>query len=152
VLVSNFREHFRVTELLRRYTDQHIGVVLGAATLQKIFDPSYYEDLDGGVLEAMGRMFKHNVQFHVYPYVDENTGEEVNVENWRPEGGLSELYSYLRGIHAIRGLKPAPGANLSVFPHHVREMIDSGEPGWEEYVPETVAEAIHGDRLALAAG
>jgi hypothetical protein len=150
VLVSNFREHFRVTELLRRYTDQHIGVVLGAATLAKIFDPAYYDDLDGGVLEAMGRMFKHGVHFHVYPYFDTHSDQLVTAENWRPPGVLADLYKYLRNCGAIRSLEAAPHADLATFPHHVREMISTNSPGWEQHVPDAVAEAIRDQRLALA--
>ena len=44
-----------------------IGVVMGINNLLEIFNEKYYENLDGGILESFGRMFKNSVKLYVYP-------------------------------------------------------------------------------------
>ena len=44
---------------------------------QNLFDEMYYSDLDGGILEAFGRLLKHNVRIYVYPALDNHTGELI---------------------------------------------------------------------------
>ena len=149
VLISNYKAHYRVAELLRRYTNAHIGMVMGAATLNHVFNPKYYEDLEGGVLEAMGRLFKKDVRFHVCPYQDADTGQRVTAETWRPGGALDKLYEYLREVGAIQSFELTGEADVSTFPSEVRRMINAGEPGWEQYVPEPVIEAVREHRLSL---
>jgi len=58
VLISNYGEYYRLIQYLRRYTDRSIGLPLGVPTLHEIFDEKYYSNLDGGILEGLGRLFK----------------------------------------------------------------------------------------------
>src|SRR5207302_2942999 len=62
VMVSRFGEYFRLASYLARYTNQMIGIVLGAPSLMEVFDEKYYLTLEGGILEALGRMFKSGVK------------------------------------------------------------------------------------------
>ena len=141
VLISNFREYFRLTQLIARYTKRRIGLVTGAATIPALFDPSYYHDLPGGVLEAVGRLFKRNVRFYVYPY-REPDGTLVDAEHARIPADAEPLYQYLLQSGAIQGLEPDPRSDLSIFPEHVRQMIRDGDPDWQKLVPEPVATAL----------
>ncbi|MEX0885412.1 MAG: hypothetical protein WD009_03135 [Phycisphaeraceae bacterium] len=143
VLISNFREHFRLTQLICRYTKRRVGLVMGAATLPALFDPRYYEDLPGGVLEAIGRLFKRNVRFYVYPYRD-RSGRLIDVQGVEVAGHAAQLYRYLLATGAVQGLEPDPRSDLAVFPEDVRRMIREGEAGWEALVPEVVAAALRG--------
>jgi len=149
VLVSNYRAHFRVAELLCRYTHAPVGMVTGAATLRHIFNPSYYEDLEGGTLEAMGRLFKQNVRLHVCPYCAAETGERITAESWRPPGALSKLYEYLLESGSIESFDLPEETDLATFPGDVRRMISENEEGWQTIVPDAVVEAVRNDRLSL---
>ncbi len=40
----------------------------------EIFDERYYLNLERGILEALGRMFKGGLKLYVYPMIDESTG------------------------------------------------------------------------------
>src|SRR6187200_1030493 len=75
VLISKFGEYYRLAAYLARYTNRMIGIVMGVQTLIEIFDEKYYLNLEGGILEALGRMFKSGLKLYVYPMVDEQTGE-----------------------------------------------------------------------------
>ena len=41
----------------------------------EIFDEKYYLNLEGGILEALGRMFKGALKLYVYPMIDETSGK-----------------------------------------------------------------------------
>src|SRR5256714_2393699 len=75
VLISKFGEYYRLAGYLSRYTRRMIGLVMGVPSLMEIFDEKYYLNLEGGILEALGRMFKHGLKLYVYPIVDEKTGQ-----------------------------------------------------------------------------
>ena len=75
VLVSRFGEYYRLASYLSRYTNKMIGLVMGVPSLMEIFDEKYYLNLEGGILEALGRMFKGGLKLYVYPMIDEETGK-----------------------------------------------------------------------------
>src|SRR5436190_4412837 len=77
VLISRFGEYYRIAAYLSRYTDKMIGLVMGVPSLMEIFDEKYYLNLEGGILEALGRMFKNRLQLFVYPMEDEGSGELI---------------------------------------------------------------------------
>ncbi len=60
VLISNYFEYYRLAAYLSRYTDKKIALTLGATSLLELFDEKYYSELDGGILEAFGRLFKND--------------------------------------------------------------------------------------------
>ena len=53
VLISNYLEFYKLTSYFRRYTKQMVGVTMGINNLLEIFNESYYENLDGGILESV---------------------------------------------------------------------------------------------------
>ena len=67
VLISNYLEFFKLISYFRRYTDQMVGVTMGINNLLEVFNEKYYENLDGGILESFGRLFKNLVKLYIYP-------------------------------------------------------------------------------------
>ena len=142
VLISNYAEFHRLASYLFRFTKQKIGIVMGVPTLREIFDEKYYTDLEGGILESFGRLFKNDLKLYIYPLLEASTGSLITAGNLRVEPHLSHLYSYLienRYIAAIRDFKPAC---LSYFSRDALARIKNGDPSWEEMVPPEVARII----------
>ena len=67
VLISNYSEYYRLTSYFRRYTKEMIGVAVGINNLLEIFNEKYYDNLEGGILESFGRLFRNAVKLYVYP-------------------------------------------------------------------------------------
>ncbi len=63
VMISNYLRYFRLREYFRRYTKLQIGMILGISNLDLIFTESYYEGLEGGILEAFAKLFPDNTRF-----------------------------------------------------------------------------------------
>jgi hypothetical protein len=142
VLISSYTRFDGVTEYLRHYTKNKVGMVVGIPTLFEIFKEDYYTDLEGGIMEGLGRLFRGEVKLYVYPTIDPVTGKLTTAENLdiRPE--LQHLYRYLWDNGFIEMIGDFDVTELSITPSAVLEKLQSADPGWESLVPEKAAELI----------
>ncbi len=143
VLISNYTEHYKLSAYLSQFTKNHqISLIIGYYNLVRIFDESYYEDLNGGILEAFSRLFGSNTQLLVYPSFKPNSAEVQMVDNFEPPKYLQSLYDYFRTNNKIIGMKEFDEENLHIISDKVLEMIQQNEAGWEEFVPHKVSTLI----------
>ncbi len=141
VMISSYTRFDRVTTSLRRYTQNWLALAAGVPTLRSIFDEKYYDDLGGGILEGLGRLFQGPTRLFVYPALAE-TGELETSDTITVAPKLNQLLGYLRETGAIEAIKGSDGSLLHVYPKEVLAAIQSGSPGWEQHVPPDVAELI----------
>jgi hypothetical protein len=146
VMVSNYSRFHNLIGYLRRYTRERIGMVLGVPTLAEIFEEKYYADLDGGVLEALGRLLAGPVRLYIYPWRNPS-GQTVTAESCRVPANLSHLYTHLLENRYIESLKASAGVEIAVLPRIVREKLRLGDPSWEALVPAEVVKVIRERRL-----
>lgn len=163
VLVSNYLEFYRLSAYFRRYTQEMIGLVLGINTLTQVFNEDYYKNLDGGVLEACGRLFKEKVRVYAYPMrakgylkytqlrgekmcpeVNRNmdSNELITADNISLNEHLRGLYAFLKDNRLIKSVHYFNPDYLEIFAPEVLKMIQSGEAGWERLVPPIVSKTI----------
>jgi hypothetical protein len=147
VLVSNYAEYHRLAAYLFRHTKKMIGIVMGVPTLREIFDEKYYADLEGGILESFGRMFKNDFKLYAYPLLDQRTGSLVTAGNLRVEPHLRHLYAYLLENRLIESVRDYDERCLSVFSRDVLKRLRSGDAAWEAMVPPAVAQVVKERRL-----
>ena len=141
VLISNYGEYYKLVNFLTRYTEKPIGLPMGIPGLHEIFNSGHYNDLEGGILEALGRLFKRNVQLYVYPFLA-TSGELVTCENFRTPHGLENLYEHLRVNKLIRPIEDYRPDYLRIHSPKVLEMIAAGDANWETMVPEAARDVI----------
>ena len=142
VMISNYTRFGRVTGYLRQYTKNWIGMVMGVPTLREVYEEKYYSDLEGGILEGLGRIFQGQVKLLIYPTRETETGALVTGEELAVPAGHQHLYKYLveNGfIECVREFKPE---GLHVTPGQVLAAIQSGDAAWEELVPPAAAAVI----------
>ncbi|HEX7860441.1 MAG TPA: TonB-dependent receptor [Verrucomicrobiae bacterium] len=147
VLISNYGEYYRLAQYLFRYTKNMIGIAMGIPSLRELFDEKYYTDLEGGILESFGRLFKNALKLYVYPFQDPQTGAIITANNLRVAPHLQHLYAYLLENHFIQAIKDYNDACLPIFSKEVLARIQSGESGWEIMVPPQVASIIKERKL-----
>lgn len=164
VLISNYSEYFRLAAYFRRYTKEMIGITLGINALLDVFNERYYEHLDGGLLESMGRMFKQSVKLYVYPMREDTLhrlaqpagaaapenlapGELITARNVRVAHHLRFLYQHLLENNAIACLTDYDERLLPIHSRDVAERIARGDASWETLVPAPVAQFIKERRL-----
>jgi len=142
VMISKFGEYFRLASYLARYTNQMIGLVMGVPSLMEIFDEKYYLHLEGGILEALGRMFKGGLKLFVYPMIDDKTGQLVTATKLEVAPNLRSLFRYLIENEFIEEIIDYDPAYLRIFPPDALAKLQSGDPMWEKMVPSEVAKII----------
>ncbi|MGK0187733.1 MAG: hypothetical protein ACI9R3_003523 [Verrucomicrobiales bacterium] len=71
VLISDYFHYYRLAAYLSRYTKAKIGISMGIGSLIELFDEKYYTELDGGILESFGRLFKNDIKLYIYPLKDQ---------------------------------------------------------------------------------
>jgi hypothetical protein len=166
VLISNYSEYYRLTSYFRRYSKEMIGVAMGINNLLEVFNEKYYENLEGGILESFGRLFRNAVKLYVYPmrevaferYVLAANGNGLPVQshasnvlisakNLRIADHLASLYGFLLENHCIECIVGFDSTILSVFSRDALQQIRDENPLWERMVPIPVAEAIKRRRL-----
>ena len=161
VLISNYSEYYRLTSYFRRYTKEMIGVAMGINNLLEIFNEKYYENLEGGILESFGRMFRNEVKLYVYPMRKEayaryngdasaNDGSShtfasnvlINAKNVKIAEHLSNLYAHLVENHYVDCIVGFDPSILDILSRDVLKRIKGNDPLWQRMVPAPVAEAI----------
>ena len=142
VLISKFGEYYRLAGYLSRYTNRMIGLVMGLPSLLEIFDEKYYLNLEGGILEALGRMFKHGLKLYVYPMVNEKTGKLITATHAEVASNLRSLFQYLIDNNYIEQITEYRKEYLRIYPGKVLAKLKAGDETWEEMVPPQVAQII----------
>jgi hypothetical protein len=147
VLISNYGEYYRLAQYLFRYTKKMVGIVMGVPSLREIFDEKYYADLEGGILESFGRLFKNQLKVYAYPLKDPVTGSLVTANNLRVAPHLQHLYSYLIENHFIQAIRDYDDRCLPILSRDVLARMKKGDPTWETMVPAGVAATIKERKL-----
>ena len=147
VLVSNFRRFHRLAAYLARYTKRPIGLALGAASLKEIFDESFYNESEGGMLGGLGQLFKNPARLYVYPHLELESDHLVTVENFPIAPHLKHLYRHLVENRLIQGI-PNPSRDIArIRRRDVLAKIQAGDASWENLVPPAIVEIIKQKRL-----
>ncbi len=142
VLISKFGEYYRLAGYLSRYTSMGVALVMGVPSLYEIFDEKYYLNLEGGILEALGRMFKSGLKLFVYPIVDDETGELQTATQLKVPPNLHHLYQYLITNGFIQDITEFNPDYLRIYPPDVLSKLQAGDPAWEQMVPPEVSQII----------
>jgi hypothetical protein len=146
VLISNFKEYFKLVEYFSLYTKKKIGLTMGINNLIEIFDPKYYTHLSGGILEAFGKLFFKNVKVFAYPVLNED-GVIINSDNLKVHPRMKELYKFFKYNNKVQDVEDYNEDHLKIFSREVLTLINNGDPKWEEMLPNGVTKLIKDQKL-----
>jgi hypothetical protein len=110
VLLFRERELYRMTELVNRYTQEHVRFVVGLSLFVRVWEYRYIKL--GNFLEALSRLFAQNVRIYVFPMTSTDLRQSLpnnSKLNWQwtdtngwvsarelhPASPLNYLYDYL---------------------------------------------------------
>lgn len=111
ILVFRERELYGMTDLVNRYTKEHVRFVVGLSLLIRVWEYRYNR-LAGSFLEALARLLARNVRLYAYPMkvgdlqqsIDAigadgwkwtNSNGWVSASQLRPPSPLDHLYDYI---------------------------------------------------------
>ncbi|KAA3652361.1 MAG: TonB-dependent receptor [Proteobacteria bacterium] len=149
VMISDYLRFFRLRAYLRRYTQKPIGIVLSVRDFAFLFDEQYYEGMEGGILEAFGKLFPDNTHVYVYPSRPRggNEADLVTLDNVQVPEKLRHLLAYLKVNDKLLAVKPHDDGHLHIDVSEVLSGLRRGRGEWEADVPEAVAQRIMADAL-----
>jgi len=142
VMVSNCHKHDMLIKYLSRCKPQSIGIILGTMNILELFNEKYYKHAAGELLHYFGEIFVRNVKMLVYPYQPSPGAQLITTDNLKVSDSLKYLFAHLKSNGFLVDLHGYDKSVMQIFSPKVIQMIKTGEPGWEELVPDTVAEII----------
>ena len=140
VLISDYLRFFRLRSWIRRYTPNRIGIMLSVLDFDYLFASKYYEGLEGGILEAFGKLFSDNTNVYVYPTIRD--GKLISLDNVDVDPDLSYLLRYLIHNRAMVSADITDVTNLQISAREVIKQLPKGRGDWEQSLPEPTAKAI----------
>jgi len=142
VMISNFKEYYKLVEYFSNYSKERMALTMGVNNMVDIFDEKYYRHVSGGILEAFGKLFYRDLKVYLYPMKRKETGELVNSNNLKVHPRMKELYKFFKYNGKVVDIFDFDDEILDIFSRKVLAMIANSEDGWEEMLPEGVAEII----------
>jgi len=146
VLISNFQEYYKLVEYFNLYSKNRMGLAMGINNLIDIFDEKYYRHLSGGILEAFGKLFYKDLKVYLYPMLNENKTMTTS-DDLKVHPRMKELYKFFKFNGKLVDIKNYDPEILNIFSRTVLKMISKNEHGWEQMLPEGVADIIKEQKL-----
>lgn len=140
-MVTSHLRFFRLAEYFQRRSLRRIGFALSIADLDTIADDSYYEGLDGGILQAIARLFASDSKLLAYPNLRAD-GKIRTVENMQHPENFTHLFKHLVVNRRIVGMQPQTETLVPFEPEALRQQILEGDDRWRTAVPASVQNRI----------
>lgn len=141
VLITNYPQYYKLSSYFAKLNVPHLGLVLGIYNFQQIFTEEY-ANVEGGILAALGQLFRDQVKVYIYPYKSENGAIET-LSNLSVPAQFSFIFAHLKSMKQIDDVAGFDRDILHIYSSKVLQMIVNNEPGWEKMVPPSVANAIN---------
>ena len=125
---------------LDRYTKEPIAIILSVKDIKHVFDEQFYNGIEGGILEALGKLFAINSSVYVYPALVD--GKLVTLETVTVPEKQSFLLKYLVHNQLLLPAIDYVESHLPVTSEETMKLISTGDSDWETCVPVKVAELI----------
>jgi hypothetical protein len=143
VMITNFKEFYKVAEWFRQFRIVNIRMVIGALTFKKVLQKVYYNNLKGGILEAFGKLFTENLKVYLYPALKKGTEIElITTQNIPVEEDVKFLYQHLLETGVIIDIPNIRKETLPYFSAKVMEKLCQRDETWQEMVPKYVSSFI----------
>jgi hypothetical protein len=140
VLVSSYKQYFKLSSFFSRFKCGNVGIVLGVYNFLQIFDKEY-SNSKGGLLESLGRLFRDQTQVYVYPSLDDD-GKLVTLKDLEIDASVKHLHQHFVDNKSAQDIKGFDKKILHIYSRKALTLIQNGDANWEQMVPEKVANMI----------
>jgi hypothetical protein len=141
-LVTDIAEPYALANYFGRYTTVGFVFLTSADVFADVFREKRFEALDGGVFEALGRLFKRWVRVAIYPTRDHGSGDPLGARVLASAPEYRHLFRHLVDGGWIREVKMANPPELALAPAEILDDLRRGGAAWEALVPAAAASVI----------
>jgi hypothetical protein len=145
VMISNFAEYYKLKIYFNKIKHNDVRILMGANMLKDVFNEKHYEDLQGGILEGLGDIFKSNCKILVYPFKDEKG--TLSAASFAPAKNIAPIYEYFMQNKMIEDIEPVDKKCLDINTQSIVNEIASKNKSWENKVPAPVIKIIKDQKL-----
>jgi hypothetical protein len=149
VLITNFNSYYSLNKFLTTHNrDKKIFFITGIYNLRDILDISKHKKNQFGLLGSLGTLFGHHTKLYIYPSPDDRDPNFlIDLSNMKFQKDLHHLVEYLKANQYLVDVGEYESKYSSIWSRTVLKMIQSGEAGWENMVPDAVAERVKAKQL-----
>lgn len=147
VMVSNFREFYKLVDYLSQFRIIKARLVIGIETFEKVMQPIYYNHLKGGIVEALGKLFPNNVKVYIYPALEPGSEQVKTIHSLTFPIQTKYLFQHLTENRLILDIPNMNRRFLQVSSFEILEKIRAGIHEWEKDVPVFIANRIKERKL-----
>ncbi|MFN3455002.1 MAG: hypothetical protein ACK41T_08590 [Pseudobdellovibrio sp.] len=141
VLVTNFALFYQLKEHLKQVSSKPMGIIIGATHLEKLFDEKFYYDLQGGLLEGMGKLVDKSTRLYIYPHKTELMC--LQVKSFRPSPQVKHIYNHLIENNYLQDIAGCDEITEFVHSEQILEMIKNKNDKWKTLVPQSVQSILN---------
>ena len=141
VMISNCPEFHRVSQMLRLYTSEPVGMILSIGLLNELFKEKWSTNLQGGILESFGRLFKNKLSLMVYPWKNRKDSEYVTALNFKAPDDFTHLYQHFLESGMITDVPCGDERLLHLTGREIFKAFQDGTD-WKEWVPEEARQLV----------
>jgi len=87
------------------------------------------------------------MKIYLYPFVDQETKKVMNSDNLKVHPRMKELYKFFKYNGKVVDIENYNEEILNIFSRKVLAMLNAQEEGWEDMLPNGIAELIKDHRL-----
>jgi hypothetical protein len=145
VLISNFFLFYRLKRFIRRYNPHFMAMVIGASHLENLFMEKHYQDLEGGLLEGLGKLLEKKTKLYIYPHKTPLIC--LTTKSFFPDPHLKHIYSHFIENEQIVDISGCDEISEYLHSSDVMSLLEKQDPLWEKLVPPQVKELIKNNKL-----
>ena len=138
VMISRFGRYFELVNYFAQFRMIKLRVVMGLPTFDKLFADSWYDDLKGGLLQAMGILFQENVKVYLYPGYQPDEDILIQPDDNHFPPAVRPLWDYLYQSGKIIIIRDISTENMSIASGKITELIESGSKELSKHLPKPV--------------
>lgn len=142
VLISSFEGYHDLNGFLASKNRKEVAFVLGFYNLEEIFNEEKYLEEENGLLGALGKLLGHRTNLFIYPSVDEKTKKNLHSKDAGVDESMKKLIQFLVDKNRLIDIEKFNKDVHHIWSRTVLSMITEDKEGWEEMVPDSVAEAV----------
>lgn len=145
VMVTNLKRYFELRAYFEDFNKCKFRLLMGTAHLKDIFDETLYADLQGGILEALGDMFKGNSKIFTYPMKEKES--VLTLKNFVPPKNLKNIFNHFIESKNLQDIETFNKELLNIRTDQIVEQIRSKNKVWEDQVPNETIQVIKAKKL-----
>ena len=139
VLVSDYYRFFSLRSWLRTHTKEPFAITLSVHDIKNLLNPGFYDDLEGGMLEGMGKLFPGDTHVFVYPSIIDD--KNVALGDIKVNEKQQALLNYLIDNQLFVDCPEINQDNLQISSRLIHQMMREKQDGWQVWIdPGVVAQ------------